>query len=432
MKNYAVFYYQKLEVDMVASTDIKYYVHTNPNAPQLNNVQGSMIAVLDACLVNGITLGTVNSMTATGTTVTVSFGSVHDLLRYQVVKITGAAQTEYNGEHRILSVPTASSITFEVSAPPSTSLATGTIVASLPPLGWSLPFTSTGKRAYKNSDLEGPYLRVVDEVDASWNQLYYKYAKVGMVEQMTDIDTISGQQVPFDAALPNKNWVGTGSGNTAINGWAKWYYAGANLENIQTPKSVTPPNGPRHWVIVGDGSVFYIFNRLTVSVNNLFIINGFGKGLSLSKINSSPYFLAANYDYTAGNYNSYMSYSALTTTSTAASNLYFFRNYKNEANLSLGVSRVFGGATNEYCGFTATFEAPNSYVGSLISNYVLAETMLNNSLVSRVRVPILTWVHQRTPYTPSMTLSEEGRAFYVQPCISYTYEGQILFDLGEL
>ena len=38
---------------MVASTDIKFYVHTNTNAPQLINNFGCMIDVLDACLVNG-------------------------------------------------------------------------------------------------------------------------------------------------------------------------------------------------------------------------------------------------------------------------------------------------------------------------------------------------------------------------------------------
>jgi hypothetical protein len=55
---------------MVASTDIKFYTHTNNNAPQLQNAYGSMIGVLDACLVNGIQVGIVSSLTAIGTVVT--------------------------------------------------------------------------------------------------------------------------------------------------------------------------------------------------------------------------------------------------------------------------------------------------------------------------------------------------------------------------
>jgi hypothetical protein len=72
---------------MVASTDIKYYVHTNTNAPQLTNNFGCMIDVLDACLVNGFGSQTVSTLTASGTTVTATFGSAHNFMQYQVIKI---------------------------------------------------------------------------------------------------------------------------------------------------------------------------------------------------------------------------------------------------------------------------------------------------------------------------------------------------------
>ena len=86
---------------MVASTDIKFYVHTNNNAPQLSNTWGCLIDVLDACLVNGVQVGTVSSLTASGTTVTATFGSAHNLQQYQVIKISGATQSEYNVEAKI-------------------------------------------------------------------------------------------------------------------------------------------------------------------------------------------------------------------------------------------------------------------------------------------------------------------------------------------
>ena len=53
-------------MNMVASTDIKFYVHTNTNAPQLTNNFGCMIDVLDACLVNGFNLVTLDSLVVAG------------------------------------------------------------------------------------------------------------------------------------------------------------------------------------------------------------------------------------------------------------------------------------------------------------------------------------------------------------------------------
>lgn len=250
---------------MVASTDIKFYVYTNNNAPQLDNVYGSMIRVLDDCLIDGINVGTISSLTASGATVTALFSSAHNLMQYQVIKITGANQSEFNGEHRILTVPNAQSVTFELAAMPSVTTATGTITASLPPLGWEKPFSSSnpnggGKAAYRSTNLllpSRPFLRVVDELDPAYNQSYAKYAKVGIVEDMTDIDTMLGVQAPFDAANPNKNWVAIGGGSSVVNGWSKWYYARTNsLSSSNDTQALT--NGGRQWLLVGNQDYFYI------------------------------------------------------------------------------------------------------------------------------------------------------------------------------
>ena len=247
------------------STDIKFYVHTNTNAPQLQNQFGCMIDVLDACLVNGFGSQSVATLTANGTTVTATYGSAHNYLQYQVAKIAGVNQAEFNGEHRILTVPNANTITYELSVVPSVTTATGTITSSLPSLGWEKPFSSInpeggGKGAYRSKNTllpSRPFLRVVDELDPAYNASYAKYAKVGIVEDMTDIDTMLGVQAPYDNANPNKNWVGTGSGGTAYNGWAKWYYArGAAVNSAGTDTSATA--GARSWLIVGNSDYFYI------------------------------------------------------------------------------------------------------------------------------------------------------------------------------
>lgn len=284
---------------MVASTDIKFYVHTNTNAPQLTNNFGCMIDVLDACLVNGFGSQTVSTLTASGTTVTATFGSAHKFMQYQVIKIVGANQTEYNGEHRILTVPNANTITFELAAAPSVTTATGTITCSLPPLGWEKPFSSSnpnggGKAAYRSTNLllpSRPFLRVVDELDPVWTSTYAKYAKVGIVEDMSDIDTMIGVQ-------PNlENWIGSGAGSSAVNGINKWYYARTDNETItgqNVSDTFTPANGNRIWVLVGSGDYFYILPSVAMGSNSGFSsCYGFGSFTSFVPIDNSNNFLLA-------------------------------------------------------------------------------------------------------------------------------------------
>lgn len=285
---------------MVASTDIKFYVHTNSNAPQLQNAYGSMINVLDACLINGINIGIVSSLTASGTTVTALFSSSHNLMQYQVIKITGASQPEFNGEHRILTVPNAQSVTFELAAAPSTMTAIGTITASLPPLGWEKPFSSSnpnggGKAAYRSLNLllpSRPFLRVVDELDPAYTATYAKYAKVGMVEDMVDIDTMFNQ-APYDPSSPDKNWIGTGSGSSAVNGWARWYYASAEEFFNPQADSLTATTGNRNWIVVGSESCFYILPT-AIPMNSDHICYGFGEFKSLIDTDASNNFLSAS------------------------------------------------------------------------------------------------------------------------------------------
>lgn len=251
---------------MVASTDIRYYVHTNSKAPQLENAFGSMLNVLDACLVNGFGSQTVESLTADNTTVTADFGRSHNFLQYQVIKIEGAVQEEFNGEHRIISVTT-NTISFEIAQPASTSRASGLISCSLPPLGWEKPFANQnpsggGKGAYRSKNTllpSRPFLRVVDELDPLYNADWAKYAKVGIVEDMFDIDVMTGKQIPFDIANRDKNWIATGSGSNVINGWAKWYY-----KREGTADSITVPNAISTWIIIGCTDWFLIIP----SINN--------------------------------------------------------------------------------------------------------------------------------------------------------------------
>lgn len=426
---------------MVASTDIKFYVHTNTNAPQLTNNFGCMIDVLDACLVNGFGSQTVSTLTASGTTVTVTFGSAHNFMKYQVIEIAGANQTEYNGQHRILTVPNANSITFQLAAAPSVTTATGTINCSLPSLGWLKPFSGTGKAAYRSSNTllaSRPYLRVVDELDPAYTATYAKYAKVGIVEDMTDIDTMLGVQAPFDPALPNKNWVGTGSGNTAYNGWARWYYTRAQAAGVSGNQYdySTPSNGNRVWMLIGNRDFFYILPAVTPSDSNQ-ILYGFGSFKSLISNDNANNFLACSDYYNKAN----DSHSPALGSGVCATNA------TNATYSNLLLQRKYNSAThnNGRCGgFYAVnqsfYSASQNYIESHNGEYVSAPVFIfdyvsysGSSLVMRGEVPLVRWLFNTSPFADMSFIAMNGEIYIAKKvATSGNTVGQVLIKLGDI
>lgn len=410
---------------MVASTDIKFYVHTNTNAPQLQNAYGCMIDVLDACLINGFGSQSVATLTASGTRVTATFGSAHNYLQYQVIKIAGATQTEFNGEHRILTVPNANTITFELNAVPSVTTATGTITSSLPSLGWLKPFSGTGKAAYRSSNTllaSRPYLRVIDALDPAYTSTYAKYAKVGIVEDMTDIDTMLGVQAPFDAASPDKNWIGTGSGTAAINGWAKWYYArGSAISTSSSLDGNTAANGMRNYTIIGNDEFFYVLNGHTsADLNNL--IYGFGALHS----NDKAFYLSATLSYQTASTNNTPSYNS-PLSSGAVSMVCTIRSFTGTA-LSGNTGKCVGIAPNQGAFFSG---GGNTYDSS---NIVYSDVYcVDSSNVMRGAYQSLKWIYQVKPHInkqPFQTI--DGKLLLPMDCFSFNQPGQVVFVLGDV
>lgn len=410
---------------MVASTDIKFFVHTNTNAPQLQNAFGSMISVLDACLINGINIGQATSLTASDTTATLLFGTGHNLKQGQVIKVTGANQVEFNGEHRILTVPNNNTVTFGLVSTPSTTTATGTINASLPPLGWEKPFSGTGKAAYRSPNTmlpTRPFLRVIDALDPAWSSTYAKYAKVGIVEEMTDIDTMFGVQAPFDSANTDKNWAGSGSGAGAYNGWAKWFYALASNENTSSAKTALPPEGGRSWVLVGNSDCFYILNRFHTD-------SGYGRRLlpqffgAIDTDYSKVFALAAVFDYTTAS-TSVSPFSATPVSiSDLENHLILQRNYKLEATPVFCITKSLAGS-NIRSGYSNYIAAPNDVIPVFSYNVPVYE-----GGTPRGTLPLIEWLQQAMPYTNLAFLKNGQNYKLAADCMAYE-NGQILFNLG--
>ncbi|MDO5541713.1 MAG: hypothetical protein Q4F77_00250 [Acinetobacter sp.] len=416
---------------MAANTDIKFYVHTNNNAPQLQNSFGCMIDVLDACLVNGFSSQTVSTLTASGTTVTATFGSAHNFMQYQVIKITGAAQAEFNGEHRILTIPDSSSLTFELATAPSVPTATGIISASLPPLGWEKPFSSSnpnggGKAAYRSLNLllpSRPFLRVVDELDPAYTATYAKYAKVGIVEDMTDIDTMLGVQAPFDPANPDKNWVGTGSGTAAINGWAKWYYASSA---INAGDSIAPAAGNRQWLLVGNKDYLYIMPSHALSRTHA-LLYGFGIFERVLETDVSNTFLVSTYRYVAAGSTAYRASYTGGVSNGPNANILLQRNYLQESkpavanceSLSMkGQAIVSSGVTN--------------YL-TVTTDDVLFSPVFINENIFRGKLPLINWLYRVEPIPHKTLFVKNSEIFmgYLTEVESSNF-GELVVKVGDL
>lgn len=422
-----------MDSKMVAKTDIKFYVHTNNNAPQLTNNFGCMLNVLDAALIDGIQVGTISNLTSSGKIVTAVFSGSHNLVKYQVIKIAGANQTEYNVEARILTVPSANTVTFELSAVPSTTTATGIISCSLPPLGWEKPYSSTnanggGKGAYRSKNTllaSRPFLRIVDELDPAYTATYAKYAKVGIVEDMTDINTMLGTQAPYDSTSPDKNWIGTGSGTTAYNGWAKWYYALSVTATGNLADSNNTVAGNRAWILVGNGDYFYILPA-TLPADIWSLCYGFGAFKTLLNADLSNTFLSATYNYHTVN----QVYPKSSNTGLGGTNstqkILLQRGYAQSAvpqeafSLSLGKVDMNSGGSNYIGAYNLTNIAPFTPV-------FINETVLRGEMYG------FYWLHQNKPFNHLQVIEKDSALYIaVNAAVLYSTQGQVVIKIGDL
>ncbi len=210
---------------------VKHFQNDMKNIPQLSNNWGSMINLLDKVLVEGFNFVPVISVVKSSSdaiTATINLGSGHGFIDRQVVRIAGSTNG-WDGDYKVLSANT-DSVVVECAATNPIAI-NGTASCSTAPLDFEIVFrTPAGstepKRAYRSKDPEslGLILLVHDFCVSGAAASGAKFAKVGVVSSMSDIDTITGTQMPYDSSNPSANWGWDGS----YHGWAKWYYAVAH------------------------------------------------------------------------------------------------------------------------------------------------------------------------------------------------------------
>ena len=151
------------------------------NAPVLSGTAGALIAVLDACLVNGWGIVSVDSLVVASGVATATISAGHSADVDVVVQIAGATPAGLNGLKRV-TLKTNQTVEFDATGI-ADGAATGSITMKVAPVGWVKEFSGTNVAAYKSSDPLSTACRLrVDDASAM-------YARVVGYETMSDVDS---------------------------------------------------------------------------------------------------------------------------------------------------------------------------------------------------------------------------------------------------
>lgn len=212
---------------MTINTTVKFFNNSQSGAPALSGVAGSLITLLDACLVNGYGSITLDSLVISGNVATGTISAGHGFTMVgdagPVIAISGATPAGLNGEWRIASVPNAQTFTF-ITSGISNQTATGTIAAKRAPAGFEKVFSGTNKAVYRALAGNRLYLRV-DDSNAT-------YARTVAYESMSDVDT-GTNPFPTGAQLSGGH-----------------YYVKSS------------DSGARNWRLFSDDRLFYVLSRI--------------------------------------------------------------------------------------------------------------------------------------------------------------------------
>lgn len=194
---------------------VKFFKSAYPSAPVLSGTAGALIALLDACLIDGWGTTSISSLTRSGTVATAT-ATGHPFVEDQILTLAGVNESGWNGEIKAINV-TANTFQFTVSSGLTTP-ATGTITAKVAPVGnWSKAYSGTNLAVYRSSDTNGVtrhYLRV-DDSNA-------KFAYVVAYEEMTGISTGTN---PYPTAAQLTNGVVWAKSSTADSTARPWIFA---------------------------------------------------------------------------------------------------------------------------------------------------------------------------------------------------------------
>lgn len=242
--------------------EVSHYNFAQTGAPTVAGVAGNLIAMLDACLVNGWGSQTLTSLTVAGAVGTATCPTTPAMIvagQIEIASVTGGPTgfALLNGKHKVLSVA-GNVVTFDATGV-SNGTATGTITAKVAALGWTKAFSGTNKAAYKSGDAGASQCLL--RVDDSGTTV----ARVTGFETMSDVDT-------------GTNVFPTSTQQSGGLFWGKSDAASATT---------------KQWHLVGDTRFFMLFmgtqNTVSLSVNNQGACShAFGDGIPWNTADAFP------------------------------------------------------------------------------------------------------------------------------------------------
>lgn len=412
---------------------VKYFNSGMAGAPQIANNWGDLVTMLDACLVDGFALKALDSLTSADGVATATITAGHAYRPGQVVQVAGAEQPAYNGQFRVLAA-TGTTFTYAITGAPASPATTSTsLSAKVAPLGWDKAFAGTHKAAYRSRNPASPQnLLLIDDglKTPGYTTTWAKWANVGIVEDLVDIDTIVGAQAPFDPNNPTQNWKQVNAGQW---GWHKWYHARQSGYDNYGDNG----GGARNWVLVGDDRLFFLFVTCAAGYNwygrNSYC---FGDIASFKAADNYATILCADDLYWSTN-NQYISYPGQYNGYGLVSSLDFTGKVLLRSHTQLG-NPVRWGPTSlntnngqQICG-RGPMPFPN---GPDYSLWLLPTYVREESGHMRGLLPGMYWMPQDRPYSDQTivdnVVGQEGRKFLlVRTQYSSENEGaQIAFDI---
>lgn len=183
------------------------YTSAMPGAPALSETSGTMINVLDACLVTGFNLQPLAGIEVIAGVATATVTAGHGLLRPVRCKISGHGSL--NGLYPVTGTPSATQFTFSVAVPDG-SYPGGSV--SVAPAGFEKLYPDTNRGVYRSLDtLSTQTLWRVEQAGI--------YTHVSGYETMSDGDTGTGQFIKGPADARGARFIHGRSGDATPRPW---------------------------------------------------------------------------------------------------------------------------------------------------------------------------------------------------------------------
>lgn len=209
---------------------VKWYSSAMQGAPFLSSGSagaahttnpGTLIALLKAILVTGFGNMALASASydSAASTITLTTATTHAYLVDQIIEVSGANESGFNGEFRVVSVTSNKLVLALDNGTPAAATATGTLTIKIPSLGWAVEFEDAAnyKVIFKRTNASSTPVRLLVDNSAwsGWNGNNGYIAKVIMVEDATDINTyttIQEYRWPCSHSYALPEWQAVGDG----------------------------------------------------------------------------------------------------------------------------------------------------------------------------------------------------------------------------